>query len=128
MGPGGSQKDAAFPLRASVPAGNYHVVCDAIITKEIDVAFALIWRHGFGAPDTTLVEWREHFDPPPGGGFEAQAYEVDMAAPAIDFKRGDQLVFRYAGNGPSDAPAESFIPNGDGRNAGGRIPNITLPP
>ena len=130
MGPGGSQKDAAFPLRASVPAGNYHVVCDAIITgpAPIDVTFSLIWRHGFGAPDTSLVEWSRRFDPLPGGGFDAQAYEVDMAAPAIDFKRGDQLVFRYAGNGPSTALAESFIPNGDGPNADGRIPNITLPP
>lgn len=125
MGPGGSQKDAAFTLKASVPAGNYHIQCDSIITAPIDMTFALLLRR-----DTqviTLAAWSKHWDPLPSGRYDAQPYEVDMAVPAIDFQRGDQLVFRYAGNGPSNATAESFIPNGDGPNAGGRIPNLTLP-
>lgn len=124
MGPGGSQKDAAFALRASVPAGAYHVVCDSVITASIDMTFSLIWRHG--AVDTVLAQWTKHWEPL-AGSFDAQAYEVDMTAPAIDHAAGDQLVFRYAGNGPSGTLAEAYIPDGDGVNAHGRIPSITLP-
>lgn len=124
MGPVGSHLDAAFSLRAAVPAGTYHVECDAVITAPIDVTFSLIWRRG--ATDTMLAQWMKHWDPRIGS-FEAQPYEVDMAAPAIDYQRGDQLVFRYAGNGPPTILAEAFIPNGDGRNSNGRIPAITLP-
>jgi hypothetical protein len=122
VGSGGSQ-DAEFDLRASVPAGTYHVECDAVITASIDVTFTLIWRRG--AIDTQLVQWTKHWDKLPSG-VDAQAYEVDMAAGAIDFQAGDQLVFRYAGaNAPSSA--EAFIPNGDGVISHGRIPSITLP-
>ena len=123
MGPGGSQ-DAAFNLRASVPAGAYHVQCDAIITASVDVTFSLIWRRG--TSDTVLAQWMRHWDPLPGGVYDAQAYEVDMPAIAIDFQPGDQLVFRYAGANATNSQA--FIPNGDGANAHGRIPAITLPP
>lgn len=124
MGPVGSHLDAAFALRAAVPAGTYHVECDAVITASIDVTLSLIWRRG--ATDTMLAQWMKHWDPLVGS-FNAQAYEVDMAAPAIDYQPGDQLVFRYAGNGAAGALAESFIPNGDGRNSNGRIPALTLP-
>lgn len=124
MGPGGSHLDAAFALRAVVPAGAYHVECDAVITASIDVAFTLIWRRG--ATDTMLAQWMKHWDPLVGS-FDAQAYEVDMAAPAVDYQPGDQLVFRYAGNGAPGTLSEAFIPNGDGRNSNGRIPAITLP-
>jgi hypothetical protein len=125
VGPGGSQQDAAFSLRAAVPAGAYHVECDAVITASIDVTFSLIWRRG--ATDTMLAQWTKHWDPLVGGRFDAQPYEVDMAAPAITYQAGDQLVFRYAGNGPPGVPAEAFIPNGDGVNSSGRIPSIALP-
>jgi hypothetical protein len=124
VGPVGSHLDAAFALRAAVPAGTYHVECDAVITASIDVTLSLIWRRG--ATDTMLAQWMKHWEPL-ASGFNAQAYEVDMAAPAIDYQPGDQLVFRYAGNGAPDVKAESFIPNGDGRNSNGRIPAITLP-
>jgi FtsP/CotA-like multicopper oxidase with cupredoxin domain len=122
VGPGGSQ-DAAYPLRADVPAGAYHVECDAIITDPVDVTFSLILRRG--AADTTLAEWTRHWDPLAGGGYDAQAYEVDEVAPAIEFEPGDQLVFRYAG--ANAASPNAFIPNGDGASAHGRIPSITLP-
>ena len=123
MGPGGSQ-DAAFDLRARVAAGSYHVQCDSIILAPVDVTFTLIWRRG--TTDTTLVEWARHWDPLPGDAYEAQAYEVDMPAMAIDFQAGDQLVFRYAGANTDNNQA--FIPNGDGAISHGRIPAITLPP
>jgi hypothetical protein len=122
VGSGGSQ-EAEFDLRASVPAGAYHVECDAVITGQVDVTFALIWRRG--ASDTQLAKWTKHWDPLPSG-FDAQAYEVDMAAGAIDFKSGDQLIFRYEGSNAPSA-AEAFIPNGDGVISHGRIPSITLP-
>ncbi len=123
MGPGGSSLDAAFNLRAGVPAGTYHVECDSIITDPVDVTFTLIWRRG--STDTNLAQWMKHWEPLPNQVYDAQAYEIDMPAAAIDFQPGDQLVFRYAGAG--SLVANAFIPNGDGVRAMGRIPNITLP-
>jgi hypothetical protein len=109
-----------------VPAGTYHVECDSIIIDPVDITFTLIWRRG--ATDTTLVQWTKHWDPLPGGVYDAQAYEVDEPAPAIDFQPGDQLVFRYAGAPTSTTSnAQAFIPDGDGAISNGRIPAITLP-
>jgi hypothetical protein len=122
VGPGGSQ-EAEFTLKASVPAGDYHVICDAIIIRSVDVTFDLVHRHA--GTDTTLATWMQHFDPIPGGVFRAQAYELDVPAPAIDAASGDQFIFRYTGANTTSMMA--FIPNGDGATAGGRIPNITLP-
>lgn len=98
--------------------------CDSIILAPVDVTFTLIWRRG--TDDTALAQWTQHWDPLPGGVYDAQAYEVDMPAEAIDFAPGDQLVFRYAGANSTNPQA--FIPNGDGATSGGRIPAITLPP
>jgi hypothetical protein len=124
VGPGGSLK-AAFALRASVPAGVYHVECDALVIAPIDVTFTLLWRRG--PLDTQLAQWTQHFDPLPGP-LAAQPYEHDVTAAAIDHVGGDQLVFGYAGPNPMASTTMTFIPNGDGKNAGGRIPSITLPP
>ena len=106
-----------------MPAGAYHVTCDAIITEPVDATFTLIWRRG--ATDTTLARWSQHWDPLPGGRYDAQPYEIDVDAPAIEWRSGDQLVFRYAG--ASSLRREAFIPNGDGARANGRIPSIRLP-
>lgn len=122
MGPGGSQ-DAEFSLVADIPAGTYHVICDAIIIRDVDVTFTLIHRRG--ETDVELAQWMQHFAPLGGGRFDAQPYELDVEAPAIDFVAGDQLVFRYAGANTTTSMA--FIPNGDGSVTDGRIPNITLP-
>jgi hypothetical protein len=72
-----------------------------------------------------LAQVAQHWNPRPDGTYLAQANEVDLAAPAIDFKSGDQLVLRYAGQ--SARLREAFIPNGDGSRASGRIPSIRLP-
>jgi hypothetical protein len=122
VGSGGSL-DAEYKLKADVPAGAYHVICDNIIIRPVDVVFELIHRRG-GA-DVQLATWMEHFEPLGGGVYTAQPYELDVEAPAIDFASGDELVFRYTGAGSTAMMA--FIPNGDGYITGGRIPNITLP-
>ena len=106
-----------------MPAGNYHVICDSIILAPVDVTFTLIWRRG--AADMTIAQWMKHWEPLPGGVYDAQAYEVDMPGTAIDFQSGDQLVFRYEGVSP--ASSQGFIPNGDGPRTHGRLPSITPP-
>lgn len=121
MGAGGSQ-EAAFKLKGDVPAGTYHCVLDGIVIRPVDVTFDLIWRRG--TTDTSLASWPMHFEPLPIG-FDAQAYEVDQMAQAIDWEDGDLLVFRYTG--ANTTSSEAWIPNGDGALANGRIPNITLP-
>lgn len=123
MGPGGSQ-EAPFALKGDIPAGTYHVICDAIIIRSVDVTFDLIWRRG--TTDMPLATWSQHFDPLPNGVYTAQAYEIDQTAPAVDFADGDLFIFRYTGMNTTSSQA--FIPNGDGATANGRIPNITLPP
>ena len=122
MGSGGVQ-EAEYTLRASVPAGTYHVIYDGIIIREVDVRFDLVWRSG--AMDTVLGTWDEHFTPLPGGMYDAQPYERDVQATAIDMKSGDQFIFRYSGLGST--AMQAYIPNGDGKITNGRIPNITLP-
>lgn len=122
MGAGRSQ-EAAFRLKAPVDAGNYHFVLDAVIVQPVDVTFELIWRRG--DTDMPLVSWTEHYEPLGGGNFSAQPFEYDQSAPAIDWKNGDQLVFRYSGSNSISRAA--YIPNGDGAITNGRIPHITLP-
>lgn len=122
MGAGGSQ-EAHYDLKASVPAGTYHCIIDSIIIRPVDVTFELIWRRG--DTDMVLASWQEHFEPLPGPSFDAQPYERDVDAPAIDFMPGDQFIFRYSAENTSEA--EAYIPNGDGTLANGRIPNFTFP-
>ena len=96
---------------------------DCIIIKPVDTTFDLIWRRG--TTDMPLASWTEHYEPRTDGSFDAQPFEYDETAPAIDFADGDQLVFRYTGNGST--LMDAYIPNGDGARTNGRIPNITLP-
>lgn len=121
MGAGGSQ-EASYDLRASVPAGTYHFVLDAVITGSVDVQFDLIWRRASG--DVMLATWGDHYEPLPDS-FDAQPFEYAEAASAVDFATGDQLVFRYTG--ANATVNEAYIPNGDGEVSNGRIPHFTLP-
>lgn len=124
MGAGSSQ-EAEWTLVADVPAGEYRLVADGIITSPVDVTFELIWRVP-GAADVVLATWNQHFDPLPVG-FDAVPYETTATATAIDFEdgRGDQLIFRYTGNN-SPSPM-AYVPNGDGPTHMGRYPHIVLP-
>jgi hypothetical protein len=106
-----------------VPAGTWHVICDAIIIQPVDATLELI--HRSGGSDVVLATWTQHFDPLPNGMYTAQAYELDVETAAIDRREGDQLVFRYSGSNSTVLMA--FIPNGDGDRTGGRIPSLTLP-
>ena len=121
MGSGGSF-EAPFDLRDAIPGGTYHVNCDSIIIRPVDVTFDLVWRHD--GTDTLLGTWQQHWEPLPDGVYEAQPYEHDVTdAPAVDGT--GQLIFRYTGMNAD--LMQAFIPNGDGKLANGRIPNITLP-
>ncbi len=92
------------------------------MTAPVDVKFELMTRQG--ADTVVLATWTKHFEPL-ATGYDAQPYEVSKTADAIGVLAGAQLVFRYSA--PSSAKADSWIPNGDGNLAHGRIPNITLP-
>jgi hypothetical protein len=122
VGSGGSH-EAEYTLKAAVPAGTYKVICDAIIIRPVDVTFDLVWRQAGG--DTTLATWMQHFEPLPGGVFDAQPYELDVPVSIGMDEKGSQFIFRYSGMNSTAMMA--FIPNGDGDITGGRIPNITLP-
>lgn len=105
-----------------MPAGTYHFVLDCIVTDSVDVDFDMLWRRG--TDDVVLSSWSQHFDRT-SVVHEAQAYEVDEEAPAVQFAPGDQLVFRASARNTTSTDA--WIPNGDGALSKGRIPNITLP-
>ena len=96
---------------------------DAVIVKPVDVTFDLLWRRG--TTDTPLTSWTVHYDPLPSGNYDAQPFDYDMGCAAIDWQKGDQLVFRYTG--ANTTSQEAYIPNGDGVHSNGRIPAITLP-
>ena len=125
MGAGSSQ-EAEWTLVADVPAGEYRLIADGIITSSVDATFELIWRAP-GMADVVLATWVQHFDPLGGGNFDATPYEVTATAPAIDFVdgRGDQLIWRYTGENSLSPMA--YVPNGDGPEHAGRYPQIHLP-
>ena len=95
---------------------------DCIVVAAVDVKFELAVRNGGNY--LVLATWSKHFEPL-STGYDAQAYEVDKDALAIDASAGDELVFRYTASNTKSA--EAWIPNGDGKLAGGRIPSIALP-
>lgn len=90
----------------------------------VDVTFELLWRRA-GRDDVALATWQHHFDPLPGGVYDAQPFEASAEAVAIEYEPADQLIFRYTGTGTDHEMA--YIPNGDGEMANGRIPFIDLP-
>lgn len=94
---------------------------DCIVTASVDVKFELTARQG--ADTVVLATWSKHFDPL-SAGYDAQAYELDKTAAAVELPAGAQLVFRYS---TTSTKADAWIPNGDGKLAHGRIPSIQLP-
>jgi len=121
----GRSQEAEYTLLDDVPAGRWRLVADGIIVFPVDVTFEIIHRQAAGG-DVPIAMWQHHFDPLPMG-FEAQAYEVTADGPAIDQQPGDELIFRYTGTNTEPTQTMAYIPNGDGAEAGGRIPFIVLP-
>ena len=119
----GSPQEAEFTLLADVPAGEWLLVADGIITRPVDVTFELIWRRR-DAGDVAIATFQHHFDPLPSG-FSAQPFEARMAGQALTDAAGDQLIFRSRGANTDTTMA--YIPNGDGFRAMGRIPYVDLP-
>ncbi len=119
----GDPREAPFALLGPIPAGTWTLVGDGIIVEPVDVQFDLIWRAG--GVDTPLAIWTHHFDPQAPGNFDAVAYEEAKPAAPVPAEPGDLLVLRYQAMNATVGMA--YIPNGDGANSNGRIPNLTLP-
>ncbi|MBP9085457.1 MAG: hypothetical protein KBG15_05025 [Kofleriaceae bacterium] len=113
--------EATFALQDDLPAGPWQLVADGIITQPVTVLFELLLRRG--SDDTVIGSWQQAFAPRPMG-FDAYAVDLEITAPQFAVQPGDLLVFRYSGE---MGMAMSYIPNGEGARANGRIPFITLP-
>ena len=124
----GDSLEAAFALVGPIPAGSWHLVGDGIVLASCDLEFDVVWRHG---EDTILASVSHHFDPrTTGAKFDATQFEADATGLAAPAAAGDQLILRFTAAVLADAGAgvtDVYIPNGDGANAHGRIPSLTLP-
>jgi hypothetical protein len=119
----GGPLEASFLLVGPIDAGSWRLVADAIVIEEVDVLLELIWRGGAG--DQTLASFQQHFAPLPGS-FDAQPFDMTAAVARVPAVAGDKLVFRYSVVAGATR-FMSWIPNGDGASAHGRIPFIELP-
>lgn len=127
MGAGRSQ-EASFDLRDDVPAGTWTLIGDGVILQSVDVTFeVLLRRAGAGdvPNDVAIVSWQQRFEPLADGVFDAVPYQASASGVRIDYRPGDQLIFRYSGQ--SATSFNAYVPNGDGARQRGRIPNLTLP-
>jgi hypothetical protein len=120
----GRSLEAAYRLSGAIPGGTWTFVLDGICLQSVDVRFELIHRSG-GGEDRELAAFDRHYDPLPGGEYQAQPFEREEEIEAVDSADGDLLVFRYSGEGSELMMA--WIPNGDGGLTGGRIPYLDLP-
>jgi len=118
----GDPLEAAFTLNAPLRAGSWILVGDGIIIEPVDVRFEVLVRAG--ATETSLASIDHHFDPAGGGSFDAVAFESPFTAEAAG-AAGDLLVLRYSAENAT--LQMSYIPNGDGASANGRIPLLDLP-
>jgi hypothetical protein len=96
------------------------------------VRYDVIWRNAAKAPpaamtDTVLATAMHTFDErPPGPNHdEAVAFETDMTGIAAGARAGDLLVLKFSVT--AGDPACNYTPNGDGPQAKGRYPSLTLP-
>lgn len=119
----GRSLEAAYRLSGPIGAGSWNFVLDGICLESVDVTFELLLRAG--AEDTSLASFAQHFDPVDGGAYRAQPFEHGEEIGQVEADDGDQLVFRFTGEGSDLMMA--WIPNGDGDSTGGRIPYLDLP-
>ena len=114
----GDPLEAAFTLKAPLRAGRWLLVADGIVIEPVDVRFEVL------AGGASLFAIDHHFDPAPAGSFDAVAFEAPFEAEAAG-EAGERLVLRFTAMNAT--LAMSYIPNGDGALAGGRIPFLDLP-
>ncbi len=119
----GRSLEAAYRLSGGIDAGSWNFVLDCICLESVDVTFELVLRAG--GDDALLASFAEHFDPLDGGAYRAQPFEHAEQVGAVQAEDGDQLVFRFTGEGSDLMMA--WIPNGDGDSTGGRLPYLELP-
>jgi hypothetical protein len=95
------------------------------VLDSVDVTYDVLWRSTAG--DVKVAEITHHFVSPSGSAqFDAVPFDGDVAGIVAAARPGDQLVLRISAAG-TNTQSVLFIPNGDGANAHGRIPSLTLP-
>lgn len=135
VGDSPSTLEAAFSLRAPIPAGTWGLVGDGIVlgsgVTNVTMLFEGRWRRAGAADDRNdVVLWsvQNTFvrDPDPQRAFRAVPFTTQVQGQAAEAAPGDRLVLRFTAlRGDSGA---TFVPNGDGRTTYGSIPRIDLPP
>ncbi|HRI18843.1 MAG TPA: hypothetical protein PL196_10000 [Burkholderiaceae bacterium] len=130
--------EAAYTLYGPIPAGNWHLVGDGILTgsgvTNITVSFEVRLRPQAAVADeldTVLLSTQNTFqrDPDPQRAFAPVLFEATVPGRGADAAPGDRLIWRiHALRGDSGA---MYIPNGDGdrrgQYPGARIPRLDLP-
>lgn len=121
----GHPLEAEARLTGPIRAGTWHLVGDGIVLYSVDITYDVLWRDAAG--DHPIVRFQHHFDPLPSGPGQFDATPFDASAPGVEApaRDGDRLVLRFTAE--NEAMPMPFIPNGDGKNAKGRIPSIRLP-
>jgi hypothetical protein len=105
----------------------WHLVGDGyLIRGRVDVRFDLIWRKPPKVDTVVATAMHTFAELPAGAGHDdAVPFETDVAGAAAPARPGDLLVLKFSvTGGPADG---NYTPNGDGPQAKGRYPNLTLP-
>jgi hypothetical protein len=133
----GDSLEAAYALRGPVPAGVFRLVGDGILAGEgvtfMDVRFDVLHRPmAGGGGEALLVRFENRFVRDLSARFRAVRYEraaegpgTSMSTPTPAGGSPGLLVLRVTALDGS--VGGSFILNGDGDRAGGRIPRLDLP-
>lgn len=130
----GDSLEAAYALRGPVPAGLFGLIGDGILAGEgvtfMDVRFDVLHRQANGG-EALLVRFENRFVRDLNARFRAVRYERAAEGwgtppPAGSSGSPGLIVLRVTAlDGSLNG---SFILNGDGERAGGRIPRLDLPP
>lgn len=134
VGDSPSTLEAAYTLRAPIPAGTWGLVGDGIVlgtgVTNVTVLFEARWRRAGALDDRgDVVLWsvQNTFvrDANPDRAFRAVPFQTQVSGQAAAASAGDSLVLRFTAlRGDSGAV---FVPNGDGATTSGRIPRLDLP-
>jgi len=84
----GHPVEVTYALPGPIPAGNYHLVGDGVISAMPMVQFDLLWREP-GSQDSTIVSFTHQY---PSG--TAAQYEETKSGAAVAAVNGDLIVLR----------------------------------